>query len=260
MSELITVDHSRAGMVVLTLNRPEKRNALSIELLEQLCERVERLAAERTNRVLILTGAGPVFSAGLDLLEASNPDLVQRSAACVARALQLLRSTRLITIAAAHGGAFAGGAGLMAACDIAIGTSDLKIGFPEARRGLLPALVCATMSPKVREGDLRDLFLVGEPIDAIRAQQIGLLQRVVEPHRLTETAIAVALSILEGGPQTIEATKVLLNDAYQPAASVSPEQMIDVHLGARQSPEALEGLTAFLEKRLPSWMSQSFNA
>lgn len=256
MPELIHVDHSRAGMVVLTLNRPEKRNALSIELLDQLCARVESLAAERANRVLILTGAGSVFSAGLDLWEASNSDLVQRSAACVARALQLLRSTRLITIAAAHGGAFAGGAGLLAACDIAIGTSDLKIGFPEARRGLLPALVCATMSPKVREGDLRDLFLVGELIDAARAQQIGLLQRVVEPHRLIEHAIAVAKSILEGGPQTIEATKMLLNQAYQPTASVSPEQMIDVHLGARQSPEASEGLAAFLEKRPPNWMAQ----
>lgn len=256
MPELIKLDQSRAGMVVLTLNRPEKRNALSIELLDQLCARVENLAAERTNRVLVLTGAGSVFSAGLDLLEASNPDLVQRSAGCVARALQLLRSTRLITIAAAHGGAFAGGAGLLAACDIAIGTSDLKIGFPEARRGLLPALVCATMSPKVREGDLRDLFLVGELIDAARAQQIGLLQRVVEPHRLIEHAVAVAKCILEGGPQTIEATKMLLNQAYQPVASVSSEQMIDVHLGARQSPEASEGLAAFLEKRPPNWMAQ----
>ena len=102
---------------------------------------------------------------------------MQFSAECVARSLALLRSTPLITIAAAHGGAFAGGAGLMAACDIAIGTSDLKIGFPEARRGLLPALVCAVMSPKIREGDLRDLFLVGEPIDAVRAQQIGLLRK-----------------------------------------------------------------------------------
>lgn len=255
MSELIKLDPSRVGMVVLTLNRPEKRNALSIELLEQLCERLESLAVEHANRVLILTGSGPVFSAGLDLSEASNPELAQRSAACVARALQMLRSTRLITIAAAHGSAVAGGAGLMAACDIAIGTTDLKIGFPEARRGLLPALVCATLSPKVREGDLRDLFLVGDPIDAMRAQQIGLLQRVVEPHRLTQTAINVAQSILEGGPQTIEATKMLLNRAYQPNASAAPKQMIDVHLGARQSPEASEGLAAFLEKRPPSWMA-----
>ena len=255
MSEWITVEMSQPGVALLTLNRPEKRNALSIALLEQLCERVESLAREPSTRVLILRGAGAVFCAGLDLSEASHPDLVQHSAACVARALQLLRNTRLVTIAAAHGGAFAGGAGLMAACDIAIGSSDLKIGFPEARRGLLPALVCATMSPKVREGDLRDLFLVGDTIDVTRAQQIGLLQRVVEPQTLTEYAISVAEKILAGGPQTIEATKMLLNQAYQPTESVSCEQMIDVHLGARRSSEAAEGLAAFLEKRLPSWMA-----
>jgi methylglutaconyl-CoA hydratase len=255
MAELVTVDLSHPGIAQLTLNRPEKRNALCIELLEQFCAHVETLASERAARVLIVQGAGPVFSAGLDLTEASNPALVQYSAECVARSLQLLRSTPLITIAAAHGGAFAGGAGLMAACDIAIGACDLKIGFPEARRGLLPALVCAVMSPKVREGDLRDLFLVGEPIDAVRAQQIGLLQRVVETSGLTECAIAVAQSILAGAPQTIEATKRLLNQSYLPAANFSAEHMLEVHLGARRSSEATEGLAAFLEKRLPNWMT-----
>ena len=254
MTELVIAELSHPGIAQLTLNRPEKRNALCIELLEQLCAQVEQLAKQRSTRVLILQGAGPVFSAGLDLSEASDPALVEYSAECVARSLQLLRNTPLITIAAVHGSAFAGGAGLMAACDIAIGTSDLKIGFPEARRGLLPALVCAVMRPKVREGDLRELFLVGEPIDAIRAQQIGLLQRVIDRSGLTACAIAVAQSILAGGPQTIAATKQLLNQTYTPDASFSAEQLLEVHLGARRSPEATEGLAAFLEKRLPKWM------
>ena len=256
MAELITVEFSHPGIARMTLNRPEKRNALCIQMLEQLCAQVENIASERIARVLILQGAGPVFSAGLDLSEASKPELVQYSAECVARSLQLLRSTPLVTIAAAHGGAFAGGAGLMAACDIAIGTRDLKIGFPEARRGLLPALVCAILSPKVREGDLRDLFLVGDSIDAVRAQQIGLLQRVVDPDALTEYAISVAQSILAGGPQTIEATKQLCNQAYLPTASVSTDHMLLLHLGTRRSAEATEGLAAFLEKRLPNWITK----
>jgi methylglutaconyl-CoA hydratase len=255
MPDFITVELSHPGIARMSLNRPEKRNALCIELLEQLCSAIDRLVQEQRARVLILQGAGPVFSAGLDLSEASNPALVQYSAECVARSLQLLRNTPLVTIAAVHGGAFAGGAGLMAACDIAIGASDLKIGFPEARRGLLPALVCAIMSPKVREGDLRDLFLVGDSIDAIRAQQIGLLQRVVDPNALAECATAVAQNVLAGGPKTIEATKRLLNQAYQPTAAVSAEQMLAAHLGARQSSEATEGLAAFLEKRLPNWIT-----
>ena len=92
-------------------------------------------------------------------------------------------------IAAVQGGAFAGGAGLMAACDIVIAADDAKIGFPEVRRGLLPALICDVLMHKVREGDLRELFLAGEPIDATRAQQVGLVQRVVPAERLLDEAL-----------------------------------------------------------------------
>ena len=253
MTELITVETIGPQLALVTLNRPERRNALCIALLENLCDQIEGLVAQKTARVVILRGAGPVFSSGLDLAEASNSDLVQRSAESVSRALQLLRSTPLITIAAAHGGAWAGGAGLMAACDIVIGSSDLKIGFPEARRGLLPALICAVLSLKVREGDLRELFLVGDAIDAARAQQIGLLQHVVEPDRLLDHAVRIAGSVLAGGPETIVATKMLLNDAYQPTQATSLQHMLQVHLGARHSAEASEGLAAFLQKRTPSW-------
>ncbi|MCA9008836.1 MAG: enoyl-CoA hydratase/isomerase family protein [Planctomycetaceae bacterium] len=253
MTELITVEIIGPQLALVTLNRPERRNALCIELLEALCDQIEHMAARKTARVLILRGAGSVFSSGLDLAEASNADLVHRSAESVSRALQLLRNTPLITIAAAHGGAWAGGAGLMAACDIVIGSSDLKIAFPEARRGLLPALICAVLSLKVREGDLRELFLVGDVIDAARAQQIGLLQHVVEPDRLLDHARRIAESVLAGGPETIVATKMLLNDAYQPTQATSLQHMLQVHLGARHSPEASEGLAAFLQKRNPSW-------
>ncbi|MEQ1828540.1 MAG: enoyl-CoA hydratase/isomerase family protein [Pirellula sp.] len=253
MSTLIKIETIRRGLSLLVLNRPERRNALCIELLLQTCDTVERIAGDRETRVLIITGAGPVFSAGLDLSEASNPALVQQSAQCVARVLQLMRSTPLVTVAAAHGGAYAGGAGLMAACDIAIGSDDLKIGFPEARRGLLPALITAVLSSKIREGDLRELFLVGNPIDAKRAQQIGLLQRVVPKDQLLSSAIEAAESILAGGPQTIVATKMLLNQAYVPAANVAVPHMLDAHLEARHSHEASEGLAAFLEKRPPNW-------
>jgi len=254
MTEFITVESIKPQLALITLNRPERRNALCIELLDDLCACVKKMATEKTARVVILRGAGSVFSSGLDLSEASNPELVQRSAEAVSRALQLMRATPVVTIAAAHGGAYAGGAGLMAACDIAVGTTELKIGFPEARRGLLPALICAVLSVKVREGDLRELFLAGDPIDAARAHQIGLLQHLVTPDALLKKATEIANSVLAGGPETIAATKMLLNDAYQPTAATSIQHMLDVHLGARRSLEATEGLAAFLEKRSPNWM------
>jgi methylglutaconyl-CoA hydratase len=253
MSQLILVETLERGIVSVTLNRPDRRNALSIDLLEALCAEVERLSSDDTQRVVILRGAGPVFSAGLDLREAADSSLVDRSAEAVSRALDLLRASPLIVIAAVQGGAFAGGAGLMAACDIVIVASDAKIGFPEARRGLLPALICGVLVHKVREGDLRELFLTGEPIDAARAEQVGLAQRVVPAERLLEEALGVARSVTAGGPNTVRQTKSLLNAKFQQTGDSPGLNLIELHLAARHSGEAREGLSAFAEKRKPNW-------
>jgi enoyl-CoA hydratase/carnithine racemase len=139
---------------------------------------------------------------------------------------------------------------------MAIGANDLQIGFPEARRGLLPALITDVLQTKVREGDLAELFLVGKPIDAQRAQQIGLFQRIVSPEKLLDVAIELAQGILAGGPQTIIDTKELMHRAFDASKSMGhgDTSSIKDHLKARNSPEAQEGLRAFLEKRPPSWM------
>ncbi len=253
MSDLVLVETLERGIVSVTLNRPERRNALSIGLLEQLCVEIEMLASDSANRVVILRGAGPVFSSGLDLREAADSSLVERSAAAVSRALDVLRTTPLVMIAAVQGGAFAGGAGLVAACDIVIAAADAKIGFPEVRRGLLPALICNVLLHRVREGDLRELFLVGEPIDAARAQEVGIVQRVVPAERLLDDALSIARSIVAGGPQTVRQTKALLNSIYQQTGEHAGPNLVETHLAARHSDEALEGLTAFAEKREPNW-------
>jgi methylglutaconyl-CoA hydratase len=239
-------------MAIVTLNRPERRNALSINLLATLLREIAALEAERTTRVVILRGAGPVFSAGLDLAEAADGGLVEESARHVATTLHTIRHSRLVFIAAVHGGAYAGGAGLAAACDMTVLASDAKIGFPEARRGLLPALVCEVLREKVLAGNLADLFLVGEPIDATRAQAIGLAQRVVPAEHLLDESLAMADGILAGGPQTIADTKALLRRTYA-ATAAKPSDPLAEHLAARHSPEATEGLRAFLEKRPPRW-------
>lgn len=253
MTDLILLETVEPGIVAVTLNRPERRNALGIELLDRLCAEIERLADDPANRVVILRGAGPVFSAGLDLREAADNSLVERSANAVRRALKLLRGTPLIVIAAVQGGAFAGGAGIMAACDIVVAADDATIGFPEARRGLLPALICGVLRHKVREGDLCDLFLAGDSIGAARAQQVGLVQRIVPSDRLFEEAVAVARSVLAGGPETIRHTKQLLNDTFNPDGNAAGTNLIETHLAARHSNEAREGLAAFIEKRQPKW-------
>jgi len=268
LSELLLIDRDHPQVALLTLNRPEKRNALSISLMQRLIEQIHQLDSDGQTRVIILCGAGSVFCAGLDLAEAQDASLVEQSADCVAQTLRALKFSGLVSIAAVHGGAYAGGAGLVAACDIAVGSSDCHIGFPEARRGLLPALICDVLCTKLNEGDLTELFLVGEPIGAQRAHMLGLLQRVVEPECLLQEAYRLAKGILAGGPQTIRDTKHLLHAAYRHRSSEAvPEESNDAsieppvrhsvkeHLRARFSQEATEGLKAFLEKRLPSWMA-----
>jgi methylglutaconyl-CoA hydratase len=253
MSDLIRVEQLEGGILSVMLDLADRRNALSIDLLDQLCVKIERLASDHSNRVIILRGAGPVFSAGLDLREAADVLLVERSAAAVSRALDLLRASPLIVIAAVQGGAFAGGAGLMAACDIVVAADDARIGFPEARRGLLPALICGVLLCKVREGDLRELFLTGEPISATRAREVGLVQRVVPAACLLDESLAIARSVLAGGPGTIRQTKALLNAMFQRAVDQPGGNLIELHLAARHSAEAREGLAAFAEKREPKW-------
>jgi methylglutaconyl-CoA hydratase len=255
MASLIEIESPKRGVAVVTLNRPERRNALSIAMMKELIEALGQHEKDGVTRVVILRGAGPVFCAGLDLAEASDMALVRESAQCVAKTLAGLRFSPLVTIAAVLGGAYAGGAGVVAACDMAVGANDLHIGFPEARRGLLPALISDVLRTKVREGDLTELFLVGDPISATRAQQIGLLQRLAEPSRVLDEAMKLADSILAGGPQTIRDTKLLVHHAY--GASDHHGASIDDHLKARFSDEAAEGLKAFLEKRPPNWIPPS---
>lgn len=256
MGGLVAVERQGDGLGELRLRRADKRNALSLALLEELCAAVESLAADGVTRVVLLRGEGPVFSAGLDLHEAAEESLVERSAAAVERALHLLRDAPLVTIAVVQGGAFAGGAGLMAACDIVIAADDARIGFPEARRGLLPALVGDLLRTRLREGDLRDLFLTGEPIDARRAREIGLVQHVVPAAQLREEALRLARSVLAGGPETIRATKRLLADLFPPGGATPARSMGEWHREARRSEEAREGLRAFLEKRPPRWLHE----
>jgi methylglutaconyl-CoA hydratase len=256
VSDLILLESARKGVVTLTLNRPERRNALNIALMTELIDTMDTLAISEKARVVIVRGAGPVFCAGLDLAEAQDERLVQHSAELVAKTLHTLKFSPLVTIAALHGGAYAGGAGLVAACNIAIGAEDCKIGFPEARRGLLPALICDVLKSKVREGDLSELFLVGDPINATRAKEIGLLQRVVSEEQLMPEALKLAEGILSGGPKTIVDTKKLIHHAFGPStleSNIHDGTSIDEHLKARRSEEAIEGLKAFLEKRPPSW-------
>jgi methylglutaconyl-CoA hydratase len=253
-SNLVLSERANSYTQVLTLNRPEKRNALSVALMQQLCSAYETAQQDPAIRAVILRGAGDVFCAGLDLQEANQAGKTDSSAHAVARTLLTLHNTPMVTIAAVHGAAMAGGAGLMSACDFAILAQGTKVGYPEVRRGMIAALVYTFLARQLNTRAIRELLLLAEPISAERAQQIGLINRVVPQGRLMDEAMRIAATVVQGGPQAVGETKRLIRDFRPPTVTDDIQRAIEFHLAMRTSDEAAEGIAAFLEKRKPKWV------
>jgi methylglutaconyl-CoA hydratase len=253
----VRIESADPAVVQITLDRAAKRNALSVELLEALCAAVRDAAKDLSRRVLILRGDGPVFCAGLDLQEASNSETTERSARALADAYKAICLSPLVTIAAAQGAAIGGGVGLLAACDFVVATDELRVGFPEVRRGLVAALVTSLLRRQLPERVLRELVLLGQTIPAADALRHGLVNRVVAPSRLMEETHALAKQVLQGAPVAIARTKTLLDGLSARSVSDDLEYALKYHLEARDASEAAEGIAAFLEKREPRWPPRS---
>jgi methylglutaconyl-CoA hydratase len=254
MSEsVLLVDSSDPLVTVLTLNRPDKRNALSIELMEQITAAVSEQARDLNRRVIVLRGSGPAFCAGLDLKEASDPGNSHRSAEALARMYLAIAQSPLVTIAAAQGAAMGGGAGLLAACDLVVAGDDLKLSFPEVKRGLIAALVTCLLRRQLNDRAVRELILLGQTVDAPRALDLGLATRVAPAAELDAHAMTLARDACLGAPGAIARTKQLLDDLSARQIAEDLKIALDFHLAARQSSEAAEGIVAFMEKRPPRW-------
>jgi len=250
---VVLVEKQTAQITLITLNRPERRNALTIELMSDLTAAIENAAADPQQRILILRGAGKAFCTGLDL-EAAAKESPHATAEMVARVLLALAETRLVTIATVHGAAVAGGAGIMSACDFVIAAERTKIGYPEVRRGLVAGLVMTFLRRQLRERDLRELLLASELIDAQRARALGLVNRVVPSSELENETQKITVSVLQGAPGAITNSKRLLEELWSRSVRGDIEIALRHHLDARESPEAKEGIAAFNEKRSPNWV------
>lgn len=241
------------SILLVTLNRPEKRNALNIALMEEISFVFEELYKDLSQRVVILNAEGPSFCTGLDLGEVADVSLAEKSAMFVSRMLRAIYLSPLVTIAAVQGDAIAGGAGLVAACDIAIAAKEVRIGFPETRRGLVAAQVATLLHRQLRMRDVRELLLLGELIDSERAVSMGLFNRVVENSQLLIEAMQMANLVLKGAPKAVRETKHLLHSIDTSSFYDDLKTALTFHESARLSEEAIEGVKAFAEKRKPSW-------
>src|SRR5215831_11434606 len=211
---VILVEKQAPQITVLTLNRPERRNALTLELLTELCAAINVASQQPEQRVLILRGAGAAFCTGLDLKEAADQTKAHATGKMVATTLIGISQTRLITIAAVHGAAVAGGAGIMSACDFVVAAEGTKIGYPEVRRGLVAGLVMTFLRRQIGERNMRELLLGSELIDAERAKEIGLVNRVVARDDLMTEAEEFADSVLQGAPMALAQTKRLIEELW----------------------------------------------
>jgi len=235
----------QTGVVQLTLNRPASRNALNIELMTALCESVQQWEADPSTRIMILRGADPVFCAGLDLKEAAEREKAEESAEWVAQTLKTIRQSSLVSIALAQGAAYAGGAGLMRACDFVIGVEGLKLCFPEVRRGLVPALVSALMVGQIQESNLKRMMLTAEPFDVQTALESGMVDQVVTPEHVDEVVSKLVGSLLEGTPEALRMTKKLIQEMSGADYDTRMQMALDRHKQARGDEEALEGIRQF---------------
>jgi methylglutaconyl-CoA hydratase len=249
---------SRPPAVILTLNRPDRRNAISRGLIAELTAAFERAAQDTAARCVVLTGAGPVFCAGMDLAELQESlDAPAEQSPVWDDALQLARLYDLIyrlpkpTIAAVQGAAVAGGAGLVTVCDLAVAVSEAKFGYPEVRRGLVAAMVMPHLLRHVGERMARYLLLTGEMIGADEALRAELINEIVTADRLMERALALARACAEGGPQALARTKEFLGQFSRQSLSIAAAAQGSA--APRLTEECRQGLQAFFAKRPVPW-------
>ena len=251
---VVLIEKQTPQITVVTLNRPERRNALTIELLTELQAAIKVTSGQPDERVIILRGAGAAFCTGLDLREAADQTKAHATAEMVANTLIAISQTHLITIAAVHGAAVAGGAGIMSACDFVVAAQGTKIGYPEVRRGLVAGLVMTFLRRQVGERNMRELLFGSELIDAERAKEIGLVNRVVARDDVMSEAQKFAESVLQGAPGALTQTKRLIDELWCRSVKEDVDLALKYHLQARESDEAREGIAAFNEKRKPKWV------
>src|SRR5882762_8793138 len=250
---VVLIEKQSPQISVVTLNRPERRNSLTIELLNELISAIKVASDQPDERVLILRGAGAAFCTGLDLKEAADQTKAHATAEMVAKTLITLAETRLVTIAAVHGAAVAGGAGIMSACDFVVAAEKTKIGYPEVRRGLVAGLVMTFLRRQVGERNMRELLLGSELIDAEGAKEIGLVNRVVAPDDVMIETQKFAHSVLQGAPNALTQTKRLIEELWSSSVKEDVDLALKHHMRARESAEAREGIAAFNERRKPNW-------
>jgi enoyl-CoA hydratase len=246
------VTERRDGVLIVTLNRPDARNAINLEMAEGIAAALEQLDGDGGLTLAVLTGAGKGFSAGMDLkafAEGERPWVDGRGFAGIAQ-----RAARKPLIAAVEGFALAGGFEVVLACDLIVAARGTRLGIPEVRRSLAAAGGGLLRLPRrIPYHVAMELALTGEPIDAERGAALGLVNRVCEPGEALATALELAETVRAGGPLGLTASKRILEEQWDWSADEMWERQEQIAGPVFASEDAREGAQAFAEKRAPVW-------
>lgn len=241
------------------LDRPDVHNAFDDEVISQLIAAVNDAAHDKRVRVVVLGGRGRSFSAGADLewmkrAATWTAEKNQSDALELAKMLRTIADMPKVTIARVQGAAMGGGLGLVAACDMAIATTKARFGLSEAKLGLIPAVISPHVIGKIGAGRARELFVTAERFDAAHAEKIGLVSRVVADDEALDTAIEELIAqVRTSGPEAVAAAKELVRVVPTLPPAEADRWTAQQIAARRATAEAREGMSAFLEKRPPSW-------
>jgi methylglutaconyl-CoA hydratase len=249
------------GVATITLDSPRNRNALSTALITELLDALATAVTDPAARVIVLTHTGPVFCSGADLKEtlaaagSGGGASGEVPAGRMGEVLAALWDAPKPVVARVGGAARAGGVGLVAAADIAVCADDVTFAFTEVRLGVIPAVISATVLPRLAPRAAAELFLTGASFDARRAADIGLVTAAVPAADLDAAVVRYAADLLRGAPTALAGTKALLR---RPATADLRDQLAELtrlSVGYFTSPDGVEGISALLAKRDPSWVT-----
>lgn len=258
MFETITIATDARGVATLTLNRPEKHNAMSGEMLRELKQAAAQLGADEAVRVVVLTGTGKSFCAGGDLgwmREQMAMDLETRGreARILAEMLQALNTLPKPLIGRVQGNAFGGGVGMASVCDVAIGVDSLTMGLTETRLGLIPATIGPYVIARMGEAKARRVFMSARLFGAHEAVALDLLARIVPADELDASIEAEITPYLSCAPGAVADAKALTRALGPQIDDATIDHTIEALVARWSSPESAEGIGAFFEKRKPDW-------
>ncbi len=253
-----TVQLAYEGQVAtITLNRPEKRNAISFELIDDLLRALDEVSKSDAI-VLILTGAGKAFCSGMDLenlkvLLGRTPEQNLQDSQTMVQLFRSLYEFPKVTIAAVNGAAIAGGTGLALLCDFTLAVPEAKFGYTEVRIGFVPAIVSTFLLRQVGEKQARDLLLTGRLFGSEEAARMGLVAEIVAAENLLNRTRELAVLLMENSAASLRATKQLLTDHARMELDAHIDAAVRENAAIRTTADFREGITSFLEKRKPVW-------